>query len=105
MQQKEEVRPTKSSVDFVRSELYPTSDRPLVDEVSANFCRQRVSHVQRNGSPWPYSRISGTLWAKQANESYHCAQAQIEEDLRSILRNNPMNQATTVNGRVNNADS
>jgi hypothetical protein len=39
--------------------IWRSSERqPLIDEVSANFCGQRVSHGQRNGSPRPYSRIS-----------------------------------------------
>jgi hypothetical protein len=31
---------------------------PLLGEVTANFCRQRVSRGQRNGSPLPYSWFS-----------------------------------------------
>jgi hypothetical protein len=37
---------------------YTTERPPLVGEVSANFCGERVSRVQRNGSPRPYSRFS-----------------------------------------------
>jgi hypothetical protein len=40
------------------SDLYRTEELNIVGELSANSCRQRVSHGQRNGSLWPYSRIS-----------------------------------------------
>jgi hypothetical protein len=39
------------------AKLYRWSNR-AVREVSANFCGQRLSRGQRNGSPLPYSRIS-----------------------------------------------
>jgi hypothetical protein len=36
----------------------PTERPPLVDEVSANFCEQKVPRGQRYESPRPYSRLS-----------------------------------------------
>jgi hypothetical protein len=42
---------------LVRTRTIPTEWPPLVGEVSANFCGQRVSRGQRNGSPRPL--ISG----------------------------------------------
>jgi hypothetical protein len=37
----------------------PTERPPLVIEVSANFCGQKESRCQRDGSLRPYSRFSG----------------------------------------------
>jgi hypothetical protein len=48
----------KISVALARERTMPTERPPHVGEVSANFCRQRMSHGQRNGSPRPYSRFS-----------------------------------------------
>jgi hypothetical protein len=47
-----------NSVALVRKRTIPTERPRLVGEVSANFCGQRVSRGQRNGSPRPYSRVS-----------------------------------------------
>jgi hypothetical protein len=49
---------TKHSVALVRERTIPTERQPLLGEVSANFCRQRVSRGQRDGSPQPYSHLS-----------------------------------------------
>jgi hypothetical protein len=46
-----------NSVPLVRKQTIPTERPPLVGEVSANFCRQRVSRGQHNGIPRPL--ISG----------------------------------------------
>jgi hypothetical protein len=48
----------KNSVALARERTISTERPPLVGEVSANFCGQRVSRGQRNGSPRPYSRFS-----------------------------------------------
>jgi hypothetical protein len=48
----------ESSVALVRERTARTERSPLVGEVSANFCGNRVSLGQRNESPRPYSRIS-----------------------------------------------
>jgi hypothetical protein len=45
-----------------RKRTIPTERPPLVGEVSANFCGERVSRGQRNGFPWPL--ISVTLQLK-----------------------------------------
>jgi hypothetical protein len=45
---------------LVRKRTIQTERPLLVGEVSANFCGQRVSLGQRNGSPRPYSRFSRT---------------------------------------------
>jgi hypothetical protein len=42
---------------LVRKRIIPTERPPLVNEVSANFCGQRVSRDQRNGSPRPLISI------------------------------------------------
>jgi hypothetical protein len=42
-----------NSVDLVRKQTIPTERPPLVGEVSANFCGQKVSRGQHNGSPLP----------------------------------------------------
>jgi hypothetical protein len=46
------------SVVLVRKRTIPTEWPPHVGEVIANFCKQRVSRGQCNGSPRPYSRFS-----------------------------------------------
>jgi hypothetical protein len=46
------------SVALVRKRTILTERPPLVDEVSANFCRQRVPRGQRDRSLRLYSRIS-----------------------------------------------
>jgi hypothetical protein len=51
------VHTEKISIVLVRKRPIPTERRPLVGEVSANFCGQKVSRGQRNGSPRPYSRF------------------------------------------------
>jgi hypothetical protein len=38
-------------VALVRKQTTPTERPPLVGEISANLCGQRVSRGQRNGSP------------------------------------------------------
>jgi hypothetical protein len=48
----------RNSVAWVRERSIPTERPPLVGEVNANFCGQRVSRGQRNGSP---RRIVGFL--------------------------------------------
>jgi hypothetical protein len=48
----------KNSMVGVRERTIPTERRPLVDEVIANFCGQRVPCGQRDGSLRPYSRFS-----------------------------------------------
>jgi hypothetical protein len=45
-------------VALVRERTILTERLPLVGEVSANFCGQRVSHGQRDGSLQSYSRFS-----------------------------------------------
>jgi hypothetical protein len=47
-----------NSVVWVHERTIPTERPPLVGEVSANFCRQRVPHCQRDGPLRPYSRLS-----------------------------------------------
>jgi hypothetical protein len=47
-----------STWPVVRKRTIPTERPPLVGEVSANFCGQRVSRSQRNGSPWPLISVS-----------------------------------------------
>jgi hypothetical protein len=47
-----------NSMVWVRKQTIPTERQPLVGEVIANFCRQRVPRGQRDGSLWPYSRFS-----------------------------------------------
>jgi hypothetical protein len=42
-----------NSVALVRKRTIPTERPTLVGEVSANFCGERVSRGQRNGSPRP----------------------------------------------------
>jgi hypothetical protein len=50
---------TKTSfVARIRERTIPTERPPLVSEVSADFCGYRVPCGQRDGSLWPYSRIS-----------------------------------------------
>jgi hypothetical protein len=41
-----------NSVTLVRERTIPTERPPLVGEVIANFCGQRVSRGQRDGFPW-----------------------------------------------------
>jgi hypothetical protein len=41
-----------------RERTIPTERPPFVGEVSANLCGHRMSRGQRDGSLWPYSRIS-----------------------------------------------
>jgi hypothetical protein len=48
----------KNFMTLVRERTIPTERPPLVGEVSANFCGERVSRGQRDGSLQPYSRIS-----------------------------------------------
>jgi hypothetical protein len=48
----------KTSVALVRERTIPTERPPLVSEVSANSCCQRVSRGQCNGSLMLYSRLS-----------------------------------------------
>jgi hypothetical protein len=48
----------QNSVALVRKRTIPNERPPLVGEVSANFCGQRVSRGQRNGPPRQYSRFS-----------------------------------------------
>jgi hypothetical protein len=45
-------------MDVVRERIIPTERPPLVDEVNANICGQRVPHGQRDESLRPYSRLS-----------------------------------------------
>jgi hypothetical protein len=47
----------KNSMVWVRHRTIPTEWPPLVGEVIANFCGQRVPHGQRDGSLRPYSRF------------------------------------------------
>jgi hypothetical protein len=44
--------------DLVRELTLPIERPPLVSEVGTNLCRLRVSRVQNNESPRPYSRFS-----------------------------------------------
>jgi hypothetical protein len=46
-----------NSVARVRELTIPTERPPLVGEVSANFCGERVPRGQRDGSLWPCSRL------------------------------------------------
>jgi hypothetical protein len=46
------------SMVWVRERTIPTERPPLVGEVIANFCGQRVPRDQRDGSLRPYSRVS-----------------------------------------------
>jgi hypothetical protein len=46
------------SMDWVHEWTIPAERPPLVGEVSANFCRQRVPRGQCVGSQRPYSQIS-----------------------------------------------
>jgi hypothetical protein len=46
------------SVALVRKQTIPTEWRPLVGEVSANFCGWSVPRGQHDRSLWSYSRIS-----------------------------------------------
>jgi hypothetical protein len=46
-----------NSVALVRERTTPTERPPLVGEVSASFCGQKVPRGQRNGAPRPYSRL------------------------------------------------
>jgi hypothetical protein len=46
-----------NSVALVRKRTIPIERPPLVGEVSANFCGERMSRGQRNGSPRPYYRV------------------------------------------------
>jgi hypothetical protein len=43
---------------LVRERTIPTERPPLVGEVIANFCGERVPRGQRDGSLRPYSQIS-----------------------------------------------
>jgi hypothetical protein len=52
----------KNSVTLARKRTIPTERPPLVREVSANFCGQRLSRGQRNGSLRPYSLFSRSGW-------------------------------------------
>jgi hypothetical protein len=55
----QELRETKTnSVASVHERTMQTERPPIVGEVSANFCGQRVLHGHRDGSPRAYSRIS-----------------------------------------------
>jgi hypothetical protein len=47
----------KNSMAWVRERTIPTEPLPLVGEVSANFCGERLPRGQRNGSLRPYSRF------------------------------------------------
>jgi hypothetical protein len=47
----------RNSVALVRKLTKPIERPPLLGEVSANFCGQRVSRDQPNGSPWPLISI------------------------------------------------
>jgi hypothetical protein len=49
---------TTNSVALVRDRSIATERPPLVGEGSANFWGWRVLRGKRNGSPWPYSRLS-----------------------------------------------
>jgi hypothetical protein len=48
----------KNSMVWVSEWTIPTERPPLVGEVIANFCGQRVPRGQRDGSLLPYSRFS-----------------------------------------------
>jgi hypothetical protein len=55
------VKNKQTKTNFValaRKRTLPTERPPLVCEVSANFCGQRVSCGPRNGSPRPYYLFS-----------------------------------------------
>jgi hypothetical protein len=54
---KQKTNKTNSMV-WVRERTIPTERPPLVGEVTANFCGQRVPRGQRDGFLWPYSRLS-----------------------------------------------
>jgi hypothetical protein len=49
----------KNSMVWVRERTIPIERPPLLGEVVANFCGERVPRGQRNGSLRPYSRFSG----------------------------------------------
>jgi hypothetical protein len=51
----------KNSVALVRKQTIPTERPPLLGEVNANCCVQRVSLVQRNGSPRPLISVFGNI--------------------------------------------
>jgi hypothetical protein len=48
----------ENTVASVRERTIPTERSPLVGEVSANFCGQKVPRGQRDGSLLSYSRLS-----------------------------------------------
>jgi hypothetical protein len=48
----------KNSMVCVLERTIPTERPPLVGEVSANFCGERVPHGQDDGALRPYSRFS-----------------------------------------------
>jgi hypothetical protein len=52
-----QLRVLSHSVACVRERTIPTEQPPLVGEVSANLCGQRVPHGHRDGSLLPYSRF------------------------------------------------
>jgi hypothetical protein len=60
----------ENSVALVRERTIPTQGPPLVGEVSANFCGEKVSRGQRNGSPRPYSRIFRPEWSQDMSFIY-----------------------------------
>jgi hypothetical protein len=47
-----------NTVEFVRERTIPTERPPLVGEVTANVYGYWISRGRRNGSLWPYSRLS-----------------------------------------------
>jgi hypothetical protein len=50
--------PKLNSMVLVRERTIPTERPPLVGEVIANLCGERVPRGQRDGSLRPYSRVS-----------------------------------------------
>jgi hypothetical protein len=55
---KKETNKQTNSMVWVRERTTPTERPPLVGEVIANFCGERVPRGQRNGSLRPCSRFS-----------------------------------------------
>jgi hypothetical protein len=47
-----------NSMVWIRERTIPTERPPLVGEVIANLCGQRVPRGQRDGTLWPYSLFS-----------------------------------------------
>jgi hypothetical protein len=74
---------------------WPTQRPPLVGEVSANFCRYSAPHGQRDGSLWPYSRLSKLL--HKSTVLCFTMKPQTRTNMLGICRDHLLNRQLTAN--------